>query len=106
MLSLPWRMILPFYGVPLLADPPRLGRPGRNAGTGEVIIPRTCSVVAYRVTDRTVDVLASFTADRTDRARFDRDEPAPAGSLVVGLFTSMLPPRGSRAQRHDPVTAG
>jgi toxin ParE1/3/4 len=41
-----------------LAEQPRLGRPGRTAGTRELAVPGTAYVVAYRVTDETVDVLA------------------------------------------------
>jgi toxin ParE1/3/4 len=36
---------------------PSRGRPGRQAGTRELVVPRTPYVVVYRVTDEAVQVL-------------------------------------------------
>jgi toxin ParE1/3/4 len=44
--------------VAQLADLPRLGRPGREPGTRELVISRTPYIVAYRVDDASVTVLA------------------------------------------------
>jgi toxin ParE1/3/4 len=37
---------------------PALGRPGRVAGTRELVIPNTPYIAVYRVTDGTIQVLA------------------------------------------------
>ncbi|EWY40828.1 hypothetical protein N825_33400 [Skermanella stibiiresistens SB22] len=47
-----------------LIDQPCMGRPGRISGTRELIISSSPFLVAYRVTDRTVDVLAVIHAKR------------------------------------------
>lgn len=40
-----------------LSEKPSLGRPGRLAGTRELVIPRTKYIVAYRVCDNEVEIL-------------------------------------------------
>ena len=40
-----------------LASHPALGRPGRIPGTRELVIPGLPYIVAYRVTEATVDIL-------------------------------------------------
>lgn len=42
----------------LLADNPRMGRPGKIAGTRELVVSRTPYVVVYRVAQDEVQVLA------------------------------------------------
>ena len=42
----------------LLADQPRMGRPGRIAGTRELVIARTPYVVVYRIAAGNLDILA------------------------------------------------
>ena len=44
----------------LLADNPRIGRPGRITGTRELVIARTPYVVVYRIGPEQVDILAVF----------------------------------------------
>lgn len=44
--------------VELLADHPHLGRPGREAGTRELLIAGTSYIVPYKVTKGRVAVLA------------------------------------------------
>jgi len=54
--------------VALLAIQPALGRPGRVAGTRELVIPQTHYLVPYLVRDDTVIVLRVFhTSRRTPR---------------------------------------
>ncbi len=42
----------------LLADNPRMGRPGRIAGTRELVITRTPYVAVYRIGPEQVEILA------------------------------------------------
>jgi plasmid stabilization system protein ParE len=44
--------------IALLSQQPRLGRPGRLAGTRELIITGTRYLAPYRVTDRQIEILA------------------------------------------------
>ncbi len=37
---------------------PESGRPGRVDGTRELVIPRTAHIAAYRITDRTLEIIA------------------------------------------------
>jgi len=46
--------------VDALRDHPNLGRPGRIAGTGELVVADTPYVVPYRVADGDVQILAVF----------------------------------------------
>jgi addiction module RelE/StbE family toxin len=43
--------------VELLTDTPEIGRPGRIAGTRELVIPRTPYIAAYRIERETITVL-------------------------------------------------
>ena len=42
----------------LLAKNPKMGRPGRITGTGELVVSRTPYVVAYRIGAEQVEILA------------------------------------------------
>jgi addiction module RelE/StbE family toxin len=42
----------------LLAENPKMGRPGRIAGTRELVVSRTPYVVAYRIRAQHVEILA------------------------------------------------
>jgi addiction module RelE/StbE family toxin len=42
----------------LLADNPRMGRPGRITGTRELVVTRTPYVVVYRIGPEQVEILA------------------------------------------------
>jgi toxin ParE1/3/4 len=44
--------------VEQLVDFPKMGRPGRVNGTRELVIPGTAYIVAYRLHDATVRILA------------------------------------------------
>ena len=44
--------------IGLLPQQPRLGRPGRLAGTRELVIAGTPYLVPYRVSDRQIEILA------------------------------------------------
>jgi len=46
--------------VERLADLPNLGRPGRIAGTRELVVPGTPYLVAYRVRGDRLEVIAVF----------------------------------------------
>ena len=46
--------------VAILAEHPRIGRPGRVAGTRELVITRTPYIVAYRATGSDIEILAVF----------------------------------------------
>ncbi len=37
---------------------PESGRPGRVDGTRELVIPHTAHIVAYRITNRTLEIIA------------------------------------------------
>jgi toxin ParE1/3/4 len=50
--------------VASLADQPGLGRPGRVAGTRELVIARTRYIVPYRVRGDTIEVLRVFHSSR------------------------------------------
>jgi toxin ParE1/3/4 len=52
------------HRVGQLADHPQLGRPGRVAGTRELVVTGTSYIVAYRVTSTTIDILAVIHASR------------------------------------------
>jgi toxin ParE1/3/4 len=47
-----------------LATHPRLGRQGRVADTRELVVPSTPFIVAYRVGDQRIEILAVFHAAR------------------------------------------
>ena len=46
--------------VELLAELPNLGRPGRVAGTRELVVPGTPYVVPYRIRGDRLEVIAVF----------------------------------------------
>lgn len=46
--------------VERLADLPNLGRPGRVAGTRELVIPQTPFIVPYRVKTDRLEIIAVF----------------------------------------------
>jgi len=48
--------------VERLADLPNLGRPGRVAGTRELVVPRTPYVIPYRLRGDRLEVIAVFHA--------------------------------------------
>jgi addiction module RelE/StbE family toxin len=50
--------------VAALAEQPALGRPGRVAGTRELMVPKTRYLVPYRVRGQTVEVLRVFHSSR------------------------------------------
>ena len=50
--------------VATLAEQPALGRPGRVAGTRELVVRRTRYIVPYRVRQETVEILRVFHASR------------------------------------------
>jgi toxin ParE1/3/4 len=50
--------------VELLARYPALGRPGRVAGTRELVVPGTPYIIPYRVREGRVEVLRVFHAAR------------------------------------------
>lgn len=50
--------------VAALAEQPALGRPGRVAGTRELMVPKTRYLVPYRVRGQTVEVLRVFHTSR------------------------------------------
>lgn len=51
--------------VARLAELPNLGRPGRLAGTRELVVPGTRYIVAYRVRTRRLEILAVFHGRQT-----------------------------------------
>jgi plasmid stabilization system protein ParE len=59
--------------VTLLSTQPALGRPGRVAGTRELLVPRTRHLIPYRVRRGVVEILRVFHAP-----------PRPAQALVSG----------------------
>lgn len=50
--------------VAALAEQPALGRPGRVAGTRELVVLKTHYIVPYRVQGQTVEVLRVFHTSR------------------------------------------
>jgi plasmid stabilization system protein ParE len=50
--------------VALLATQPALGRPGRVAGTRELVVPQTRYLIPYRVRSGAVEILRVFHALR------------------------------------------
>jgi addiction module RelE/StbE family toxin len=48
----------------LLARHPYAARPGRNAGTRELVIPKLPYVVPYRVADERIEILRVYHASR------------------------------------------
>jgi toxin ParE1/3/4 len=57
--------------VAQLRSHPHMGRPGRAAGTRELVITRSPYVVAYRAAASRIDVLAVIHAARRWPVRFD-----------------------------------
>jgi addiction module RelE/StbE family toxin len=57
--------------VDRLADHPHIGRPGRIAGTRELVVAGTPFVVPYRVRDEAVEVLSVFHGKRKWPDKFD-----------------------------------
>ena len=56
------------HTVALLVEQPGLGKPGRVHGTRELLVPKTCYGVPYRVRGSVVEVLRVFhTARRPDQ---------------------------------------
>jgi toxin ParE1/3/4 len=51
---------------------PRIGRPGRVAGTREMVVPYTNYVVAYRLLDEVVQILAVMHGAQRWPRNFDR----------------------------------
>lgn len=52
------------HAISRLLQYPELGRPGRVEGTRELIVPRFSFVVAYRVSESHINVLAILHATR------------------------------------------
>jgi len=48
----------------LLANRPKMGRPGRIRGTRELVIPKTPYVVPYRISGDTIQILRVFHSSR------------------------------------------
>ena len=48
------------HAVDLLATQPGMGRPGRIAGTRELVVPDTPYVIPYRVRGQRLELLAVF----------------------------------------------
>ena len=47
-----------FSTIGTLEDLPLIGKPGRIAGTRELVVPATPYVVAYRIEDEVIQILA------------------------------------------------
>jgi toxin ParE1/3/4 len=56
--------------VDRLVELPSLGRPGRVAGTRELVVPGTRYVIPYRVRGNRVDIIALFHARQKWPKRF------------------------------------
>jgi len=50
---------------------PQSGRTGRIGGTRELVVPRTPFIVAYRIKDETIDILAVHHTSRRWPERFE-----------------------------------
>ena len=59
--SVVWRVL---DAVAMLAEQPGLGRPGRIAGTRELVVLKTRYLVPYRVTAESVEILRVFHTSR------------------------------------------
>jgi plasmid stabilization system protein ParE len=59
-----------FRATDLLAKNPAMGRPGRVAGTGELVISDTPYIIPYRVRANAVEILRVFHAARKWPKRF------------------------------------
>lgn len=59
--------------VAVLAEFPQAGRPGRRAGTRELVVPRTPFVVPYRVRGGFIEILRLLHG----RQRWPDGAPAP-----------------------------
>lgn len=56
--------------VALLIDNPAMGRPGRVAGTRELVIPKTRYIVPYRVRESEIQILRIFHTSRKPPTRW------------------------------------
>jgi toxin ParE1/3/4 len=59
-----------FRAVDLLEKNPALGRPGRVAGTRELVVAETPYIIPYRVRGKVVEILRVFHAARKWPKRF------------------------------------
>ena len=50
--------------IQLLAEQPEIGRPGRVAGTRELVVPKTCFILPYRVKGQRLYILRVFHTSR------------------------------------------
>ncbi len=57
--------------VDRLARHPAIGRPGRVAGTRELVVPNTSYIIPYRVRGNCVEILRVFHAARKWPKNFD-----------------------------------
>jgi len=56
--------------VALLTDNPAMGRPGRVAGTRELVIPKTHHIIPYRVRESEIQILRIFHTSRKPPTRW------------------------------------
>jgi len=56
--------------VALLATQPAMGRPGRVAGTRELLVPKTRYLIPYRVRRGVIEILRLFHASRRPPTRW------------------------------------